>query len=273
VRGFGKTALLLLAVGVGGGVALAYEEEPQLPQGEWLLLEGRTEEALEWYRVRYIEDPAPATREKLAEALVAHAAHLLAQHQPVEARRLLDEASGLTRDAERREQIRHLLAYSKERTTGHAVARGHLALASGDLEGARTAYTQALEDAQDAFEERQSRTLLALVGLVHVTVDGGGESEVERATALWPGGAGSTEDVQQLLRAAQTSPSLMRRLRAAADAVQGEGGELQPLLRGVALSVLLRTREARGLLGEVPSSRREPLEALLVQAERVQESR
>jgi hypothetical protein len=65
----------------------------------------------------------------------------------------------------------------------------------------------------------------------------------------------------------------MRRLRAAADAVQGEGGELQPLLRGVALSILLRTREARGLLGEVPSSRREPLEALLVQAERVQESR
>ena len=236
-------------------------------------MEGRTEEALEWYRVRYGEDPAPESREALAEALTAHAAHLLAQHHPVEARGLLEEARGLTRDPERLEQIRHLLAYAKERTTGQAISRGHGALASGDLEGARTAYAQALEDAQDAFEERQSRTLLSLVGLVEATLDGGGEPEVRRAVALWPDGAGSTEDVQQLLRAAHASSSLMRSLRAAVHPDHGEAAELLPVLRGVALSVLLRTREVRGLLGDVPSSQRRPLEALLAQAERAKKSR
>jgi tetratricopeptide (TPR) repeat protein len=267
VRELGTIALLLL---LAGGPSLAYEEEPELARGEWLLVEGRTEEALEWYRARYSEHPAPESREALAEALRAHAAELLARHHPVEARRLLEEASGLTRSAERREQISHLLAYAESRTTGHAIARGHRSLAAGDLDGAGVAYARALDDARDAFEKRQSWTLLSLLGLVSVTLEGGGESEVDRATALWPDGGGSTEDVQQLLRAVRASPSLTLRLRAAVDQGQSDAPELPPVLRGVALSLLLRTREARRLLGEVPSSRRGPLEALLVQAERME---
>jgi tetratricopeptide (TPR) repeat protein len=262
-----------LAVLLASGASVAYEEEPQLPQGEWLLLEGRTKDALAWYRARYADDRGAAAREGLAEALVARAADLLAQHRTVEAQRLLDEAKELTQDPARAQRIGHLTAYGEELTTGHAIRRGNTALALGDLGGARTGYERALESARDAFERRQSQTLLGLLTLIEALLQEGGEPAVGAAVEVWPGDGASREDVQQFLRAARASPTLMGEVGRAARAAPAGASEQPPILRGVALCLLLRTREARELLGDVAPARREPLEALLVQAERLERTR
>jgi hypothetical protein len=88
-------AALLFATAASG-----YEEEAKLPAGEWMILEGRSTEAVTWYRARYAENAAE-WREGLAEALRARASDLLALEQPEEALPLLEEAEGLTRDPER----------------------------------------------------------------------------------------------------------------------------------------------------------------------------
>jgi tetratricopeptide (TPR) repeat protein len=255
---------------LAGGGARAYEEEPSLPEGEWMLLEGRTEEALRWYRARYAEAPGLESREGLAEALTARASELLGRHRPVEARLLLEEASALTREAERADRIQHLIAYAEKRTTGHAVLRGNRALALGDLEAAHDAYEEAVRDARDDFERSQGHTLLSLLGLLRAVVDDGSATEVQRAVDLWPEKGESTEDVQAFLQAARVDGSLMGHLRDAAERLEVEVGDAPTVLRGVTLCLLLRTKESRKVLAQVGRPRwRAPLEALLAHAERL----
>jgi tetratricopeptide (TPR) repeat protein len=268
VRTLAAAALL---VSLGAPASHAYEEEPDLSPGEWMLLEGRTEDAVKWYRARYAKRGDAAMREKLVEALTARSADLLGEHRVVEAQRLLEEARGLTRKREQTERIRHLIAYAEKRTTGHAIDRGHRALASGNLEAARTAYAASLEAALDDFERRQSKTLLALLGLLESALGPGAEEDVQRAMGLWPTRGGSTEDVQQFLWVARVNRSLGDRLRAAADRLESDGREGQVAIRTVALCLLLRTREAREALSKVQKPGwREPLEALTRQAERLE---
>ena len=261
-------AMLLLA-----GSVSAYEEEPDLPRGEWLILEGQTEEALAWYRARHATNAA-AWREGLAEALAARAADLLARRDPEAALPLLREAEGLSRDPERADRIRHLIAYARGRTTGHSIVRGHRALAMGSFEDAVSAYEQALRDARDAFERKQGRTLVSLTLLLEATLSPNGRDRADRAAELWPGEEGSTEDVQQFLWAARTNPALAGRLDGALQRLDGAPGEEARALRATALCMLLRTGEARRTLSRVERPGwREPLEALLAQAERLERRR
>jgi tetratricopeptide (TPR) repeat protein len=268
----GRLALALTAL-LASGPLLAYEEEPKLPRGEWLLLEGRTKEAVEWYRAHYAEDPGPESREGLAEALVARAGELMARHRTVDAQRLLEEAQSLTQDPAVAQRIDHLRAYGEKRTSGHSIWRGNEALAWGDLEHARAAYEQALRSAVDEFEQIQSQTLLGLLTLVEALLEGGGDSAVRAALEVWPQRKASREDVQQFLRAARASPDLMKAVGARVRDGSAETGKEPAILQGVALCLLLRTEQAREILPGVAPGRREPLEALLVQAERLERAR
>lgn len=253
--------------------AHSYEEEPDLPQGELLLLEGRSEEAVAWYRTRLEEEPTPDWREGLAEALTALGADLLALRRQADARRALEEAERLTRDPGRLERIRHLTAYAEQRTTGQGVGRAHGALANGDLGGALAHYERALLDARDAFERRQSATLLAFALLLQGSLSSEPAPLAERAAQVWPLGEPSGEDAEIFLHVAMAHPVLARRLEdALARLALASGGEEEgaTAVRGVALCVLRRTREAEAALEELSRPAwREALHTLLGRAQRM----
>jgi tetratricopeptide (TPR) repeat protein len=251
--------------------AHAYEEEPDLPRGELLLLEGRSEEAVAWYRTRLEEEPTPEWREGLAEALAALGADLLELRRPADARRALEEAERLTRDPGRLERIRHLTAYAEQRTTGQGVGRAHGALANGDLGGALAHYERALLDARDAFERRQSATLLAFALLLQGSLSSEPAPLAERAAQVWPLGEPSGEDAEIFLHVARAHPLLGRRLGdALAQIAPAKAGEESAAVRVVALCVLRRTREAEAALGELSRPEwREALQTLLSRAERM----
>ncbi|MEE8557334.1 MAG: hypothetical protein V3T14_05560 [Myxococcota bacterium] len=256
------------------GAAIAYEEEPQLPDGEWMLLEGRTAEAVEWYRGRYAEDPSPELREWLAEALLLHGADLVAKQLSAQARAVLQEAALLTHDPERAGHIRHLSAYTEGRTTGHAVWQGNRALARGDPKGAHASYERALRDAQDDVERGQARTLLALNGLLRSALDEEGDVSMEGALLLWPFEASSTEDVQQFVWAATLDSRLRARLKAAEERLAGVDGKASKTLRSVLLCLMLETRKARNSMeGLDEPSARDLLATLIRHAERLLQNR
>jgi tetratricopeptide (TPR) repeat protein len=250
-----------------------YEPEPDLPRGEWLLLEGRTEEAVRWYRKQYAEDPSPEWREGLAEALTAYGTDLLGRQRPVEALLALEEAERLARDAERVDRIRHLIAYAEKRSTGHAVFRGHRALAHGDLDLALAEYRKALDDAHDDYERHQSRTLLTYLLLLRATVDSDAAPAAEQAAETWPGEeAGTTEDAEQFLWAARGRGALESPLRDALERLDGDGGERSSALRTLAFCLLLRTGEAARAFPAVRRPEwREPLLVLMSVATRMED--
>jgi tetratricopeptide (TPR) repeat protein len=254
------------------GPARGYEPEPELPRGEWLLLEGRTEEGVRWYRKQYAEEP-DEWREGLAEALTAHGAELLGQEHPVEALHSLEEAQELTNDPDRTDRIRHLIAYAEKRTTGHAVFRGHRALVHGDLDLALAEYRRALEDAHDDYERHQSRTLLTYLLLLRATLDPDAAPEAEQAAATWPGEtAGTTADAKQFLWAARGRGALEPRLRDALERLEGAGEERISALRTLVLCLLLRNGEAaRAFPGVRRPEWREPLLVLMSVATRMED--
>jgi tetratricopeptide (TPR) repeat protein len=257
-------AALLFATAASG-----YEEEAKLPAGEWMILEGRSTEAVTWYRARYAENAAE-WREGLAEALRARASDLLALEQPEEALPLLEEAEGLTRDPERLGRIRHLIAYAEGRTTGQSVGRGHKALAFGDVNTALASYERALSLAHDDFEREQGRTLVALALLLQATLSTNSHGAAERAATVWPEGAGLTEDVKEFMGSARVNKALRRRIEASLESLNSSSPEETMILRGTAFCVLERTREAkRALEGIQRPGWKEPLEAMLREAERL----
>ncbi len=260
--------LALLAALLFAGTTSAYEEEADLPAGEWMILEGRSEEAVTWYRTGYAKNPGE-WREGLAEALWARASDFLALEKPDDAMPLLREAEQLTRDPERTERIQYLIAYAEEKTTGHAVRRGHKALLRGEIGAALAAYEGALGDARDDFERDQARTLIALTLLLEATLSTNGRPEAERAAEVWPRGSGLTEDVKHFLSAVRGNGATRQRLGKALDRLEGPSGEEERALRSTALCLLLRTGEAsRSIEGLQRPGWRQPLDALLRQAER-----
>ena len=263
--------LALLAALLFAGTTSAYEEEADLPAGEWMILEGRSEEAVTWYRTRHAKNPGE-WQEGLAEALWARASDLLALEKPDDALPLLREAEQLTRDSERTERIQYLIAYAEKKTTGHAVLEGHRSLVTGDVASALASYERALEDARDEFERRQGRTLVALSLLLKAVVSTDGTQDAERAATVWPAGEALVHDVRKFLWIAPTSPVLRRRLQQALEHLPETGGEQTLTLRGTALCVLERTEEAeRSLRGVQRPGWREPLDALLRQAKRLKD--
>ncbi len=263
--------LALLAALLFAGTTSAYEEEADLPAGEWMILEGRSEEAVTWYRTGYAKNPGE-WREGLAEALWARASDLLALEKPDDALPLLREAEQLTRDPERTERIRYLIAYAEEKTTGHSVRRGHKALLRGEIGAALAAYEGALGDARDDFERDQASTLIALTLLLEATLSTNGRPEAERAAEVWPRGSGLTEDVKHFLGAVRGNGATRRRLDKALDRLEGSSREEGLALRSTALCLLLRISEAsHSIEGLQRPGWREPLEALLRQAERLKD--